>query len=88
MVNYRAFNALQVNAGETGSLANAWGVLKGSSVASGSIYLEAQSGSTVNLPTSSSTYVTMSIQFLAQGIPFPCYVRKVEVSAGTVYLLA
>lgn len=84
MTNYRAFNAVPIGTGQTGSLERAWGVLRNSSGA-GTLYLEAQvSGK--NTPTAS--YATMSIGDIAAGQPFPCHVRKVEVSAGTVYILA
>jgi hypothetical protein len=85
MTNYRAFNALTVGSGQTGSLDRAWGILRSSSGA-GVLYLEAKSGSLNN-----SVYapnVTMSIADIAAGQPFPCHVKKVEVSAGTVYILA
>jgi len=85
MAAYRVFNTLAVGTGQTGSLDRAWGIMRNSSGA-GVLYLEAKSGSlnnNVNAP-----YVTMSIGDIASGVPFPCYVRKEEVSAGTVYILA
>lgn len=85
MTNYRAFKALAVTTGQTGSLDNAWGILRNSSGA-GTLFLEGYTGIYTN--SSSVQYATMSIADVAAGQPFPCYVRKVEVSAGTVYLLA
>lgn len=84
MTNYRAFNALSVSSGQTGSLDRAWGILR-NSTATGTLYLEAQITGK-NTPTAS--YATMSIADIVAGQPFPCHVRKVEVSAGTVYILA
>lgn len=84
MTNYRAFNALPVGTGQTGSLDRAWGILRNSSAA-GTLYLEAQ---VVGKNTATASYATMSIADIVAGQPFPCYVRKVEVSAGTVYILA
>lgn len=84
MTNYKAFNVLPVGTGQTGSLDRAWGILRNSSGA-GTLYLEGQVTGQ-NTPTAS--YATMSIADIAAGQPFPCYVRKVEVSAGTVYVLA
>lgn len=85
MTNYRAFNAVAVTTGQTGSLDNAWGILRNSSGA-GTVYLEGYAGTYRN--SGSVQYATMSVADIAAGQPFPCYVRKVEVSAGTVYLLA
>lgn len=85
MTNYRAFNALGVTTGQTGSLDKAWGIMRNSSGA-GTLYLEGYTGTYTN--SSSVSYATMSIGDIVAGQPFPCYVRKVEVSAGTVYLLA
>ena len=86
MSNYRAFNALKLTAGQSGSLKNAWGVLKGTADASGSFFLEAKSGSLQN--DVSAPYVSMSIEHLSAGNPFLCHVRNVTVTAGTVYILA
>ena len=85
MAAYRVFNILAVDTGETGSLDRAWGIMRNTTGA-GTLYLEAKSGSLNN--SVSAPYVTMSIGDIAAGVPFPCYVRKVEVSAGTVYILA
>ena len=84
MTNYRTFNALQLNSGQSGSLDRAWGILRNSSGA-GVLYLEARSGSQ-NIQT--NPYVTMSIADIAAGQPFPCHVRSVTVTGGTVYILA
>ena len=89
MVNYRIFNAKEfvaAGAGTSGSLENAWGVMKGSAVCSGSVTLEGfvtASGSTPN-----STRSTLKLESLAQGEPIPCYVRSITVTVGTAYLLA
>lgn len=84
MTNYRTFNALPVGTGATGSLDKAWGILRNSTGA-GTLYLEAQ---TIGKNTPTASYATMSIADIATGQPFPCYVKRVEVSAGTVYILA
>ena len=51
-----------------------WGVLKTTAATSGSITLD------------DST--TIKIEHLAVGQPFPCYVKRVAVSAGSIYILA
>jgi len=89
MVNYRIFNAKEfvaAGAGTSGSLENAWGVMRGSAVCSGSVILEGfvtPSGSTPN-----STRSTLKLESLIQGEPIPCYVRSITVTSGTAYLLA
>jgi hypothetical protein len=89
MVNYRIFNAKEfvaAGAGTSGSLENAWGVMRGSAVCSGSVTLEGfvtPSGST---PV--STRSTLKLESLTQGQPIPCYVRSITVTSGTAYLLA
>lgn len=89
MVNYRIFNAKEfvaAGAGTSGSLENAWGVMRGSAVCSGSVTLEGfvtPSGST---PT--STRSTLKLESLTQGQPIPCYIRSITVTSGTAYLLA
>jgi hypothetical protein len=89
MVNYRIFNAKEfvaAGAGTSGSLENAWGVMRGSAVCSGSVVLEGfltPSGSTPN-----STRSTIKLESLIQGEPIPCYVRSITVTAGSAYLLA
>lgn len=84
MVNYRVFNTSVVGTGQTGSLDRAWGILRDSSGA-GTLYLE---GAVRGANTPTASYATMSIADITAGQPFPCYVRKVEVSAGKVYLLS
>ena len=84
MTNYRVFTTLPVGAGQTGSLDRSWGILRNSSGA-GVLYLEGQIAGQ-NTPTAS--YATMSIADIQANQPFPCYVRRIEVSAGTVYILA
>ena len=89
MINYRIFNAKEfvaAGAGTSGSLENAWGVMKGSAVCSGSVTLEGfvtPSGST---PASNRS--TLKLESLTQGQPIPCYVRSITVTSGTAYLLA
>jgi hypothetical protein len=89
MVNYRIFNAKEfvaAGAGTSGSLENAWGVMRGSSICSGSVTLEGfvtPSGST---PVSNRS--TLKLESLIQGEPIPCYVRSITVTAGSAYLLA
>jgi hypothetical protein len=84
MTNYRAFTSRVFTTGQTGSLDRSWGILRDSSGA-GVLYLEGQV-SGVNTPTAS--YATMSIADIQANQPFPCYVKKVEVSGGKVYILA
>lgn len=86
MTNYRAFSAVKVTTGQTGSLDRAWGILRDSTGA-GVLRLEGKLSGFLSNP-SASVYATMSIADIAAGQPFPCYVRSVEVSAGTVYILA
>jgi hypothetical protein len=80
MSNYRVNNVLQLNNGQSGSLANAWGIM----VASGSTGTLTLQPATLG----GSTFTTMSISHIAVGHPFPCYPRTVTVTTGTVYLLA
>jgi len=81
MTNYRTSNAILVASGSTGTLKNAWGILAVTGAA-GTLTLEGGN------PLGTGSYATMSIAHIANGQPFPCYVRSVTVSAGTVYLLA
>ena len=89
MVNYKIFNAKEfvaAGAGTSGSLENAWGVMRGSAICSGSVTLEefvTPSGS-----TPASTRSTIKLEYLTQGEPIPCYVRSITVTAGSAYLLA
>ena len=80
MVNYRIYNAKEFTAGQSGSLAKAWGILP-TSGSTGTLTLERASFST-------GSYTTMSIAHLTPGIAFPCFVTSVSVTAGTVYVLA
>lgn len=77
---YKATTSLQLTAGQSGSLTNAWGILPGTSAA-GTLTLQ---------PTTlgGTTFPTMSIAHLAVGVPFVCNIRAISVSAGTVYVLA
>jgi hypothetical protein len=81
MSYFRTNNAITLTSGQSGSLRNAWGVL-------------ATTGSTGTLTLAggnemlTGSYATMSIAHIANGQPFPCYVRNVSVTAGTVYVLA
>ena len=89
MVNYRIFNAKEIvaaGAGTTGTLENAWGVMRGSAVCSGSVTLEGFATPSGSMPNSSRS--TLKLESLAQGEPIPCYVRSITVTSGTAYLLA
>lgn len=80
MSSYRTNNAQTFNAGQSGSTTNAWGILPVSG-ATGTLTMQpTQLGGT--------TATTMSINHLAPGLPFPCAIRSVSVTAGTVYVLA
>lgn len=89
MVNYRIFNAKEFTAGQSGSLDNAWGVMRGSAVCSGSVTLEGVVDSnysgTVQQTTNNST---IKLEHLAVGEPVPCYVKSITVTSGNAYLLA
>lgn len=81
MTNYRGFKAVALNAGQSGScnLENGthkkvWGVLRGTSVTSGSVVLEG-SGSIL-------------LEHLAVGEPFVCHPVNVTCTSGTVYILS
>jgi hypothetical protein len=80
MSYFRTNNAITVTATQTGSLSNAWGILAVSG-ATGVLRLERRQIAT-------GSYTTMSLAHINPGIPFPCNVTSVEVSAGTVYILA
>jgi hypothetical protein len=89
MVNYRIFNAkefIAAGAGTSGSLDNAWGVMKSTAVCSGSVTLEGYV--TVSGSVAASTRSTLKLEYLTQGLPIPCYVRSITVTAGSAYLLA
>jgi hypothetical protein len=89
MVNYRIFNAkefIAAGAGTSGSLESAWGVMRGSTVCSGSVTLEGYVTPSGSMPN--STRSTLKLEYLTQGQPIPCYVRSITVTSGTAYLLA
>lgn len=86
MVNYRVFNAKEFVAGTSGSLQNAWGVMRGSAVCSGSIELEGLVSASNIFPN--SPHATLKLEHIAIGEPVPCYVRSITVTAGSAYLLA
>jgi len=72
MTNYRAYGAVEV----TGSLSapgNSWGVMRMTSTCSGSITLGNDS--------------TVKAEYLQQGQPFPCYVKRVAMTTGSIYIL-
>jgi hypothetical protein len=81
MTNFRTSNAATYTTGQSGSLQNAWGIL----ATTGSTGVLTLDGGN---PTLRGAYATMSIAHIANGFPFPCYVRSVSVTAGTVYVLA
>ena len=89
MINYRIFNAKEFiasGAGTSGSLENAWGVMRGSAVCSGSVTLEGFVTPSGSMPN--STRSTLKLEYLTQGQPIPCYIRSITVTSGTAYLLA
>jgi hypothetical protein len=72
MTNYRAYGAVEV----TGSLSapgNSWGIMRATNLCSGSITLANDS--------------TLKAEHLQQGQPFPCYVKQVAMTAGSIYIL-
>jgi hypothetical protein len=81
MTNYRTSNVLTLTNGQSGTLKNAWGILA-TSGSTGTLTLEGGN------PLGTGTYASMSINHIANGQPFPCYVRNVSVTTGTVYVLA
>lgn len=83
MSYFRTNNVRAVVGASTGSLTNAWGILPVSG-AVGTLYLQPAGG--VLYTTASLT--SMSIAHIQSGQPFPCYPTRVEVTTGTVYLLA
>ena len=89
MVNYRIFTAQEYTAGQSGSLAKAWGVMRGSAVCSGSITLEGVADNNYSGTIAQSTnHTTLKLEHLAVGEPIPCYVRSITVTSGNAYLLA
>ena len=77
---FRTNNVTTFTSGQSGSVANAWGILPVSGAA-GTLTLEP-----VTLAGANPT--TMSISHLAPGVPFPCYMRNISVTNGTVHVLA
>lgn len=86
MVNYRIFNAKEFVAGTSGSLQNAWGVMRGTSVCSGSIELEGLVTGSNIFPN--SPHSTLKLEHISIGEPLPCHVRSITVTVGSAYLLA
>lgn len=81
MSYYRTNNVTVVVGPSTGSLSNAWGILAATG-STGTLRLQKTTlGST-------SSFTSMSLAHINPGIPFPCYPSSVEVTSGTVYLLA
>jgi len=89
MVNYRIFNAKEYTAGQSGSLDKAWGVMRGSTICSGSITLEGVvDNDYTGTIAQTSNHTTLKLEHLAIGEPIPCYVRSIVVTSGNAYLLA
>jgi hypothetical protein len=92
MVNYRIYNAKEfvaAGAGTSGSLAKAWGVMKGSAICSGSVTLEGIADNNYSGTLAQETnYSTLKLEYLIQGQPIPCYVKNITVTTGSAYLLA
>lgn len=89
MVNYRIFNAKEYVAGESGSLERAWGVMRGSTICSGSVTLEGVADNNLSgTITQTRNHSTLKLEHLAVGEPIPCYVRSITVTSGNAYLLA
>ena len=89
MTNYRIFNAKEFTAGQSGSLDRAWGVMRGSAVCSGSIYVEGVVDGNYSGSVSQTTnYSIIKLEHLAVGQPVPCYVQSIVVTSGNAYLLA
>ena len=89
MVNYKIFNAKAVAAGETATLNNAWGVMRGTAVCSGSVTIEGVVDNNYSGTISqTSNCTTIKLEHLAVGEPIPMYVRNISVTSGVAYLLA
>ena len=89
MVNYRIFNAQEYQAGQSGSLDKAWGVMRGSAICSGSVVVEGVAdGNYSGSISQTGNHSTIKLEHLAQGQPIPMYVRSITVTAGSAYLLA
>lgn len=84
MSNYRTHNTLLFTAGQSGNLDRAWGVLPGTGSA-GTITLEGFGSGSGLYPNDQRA--TINISHLQAGIPFPCYIRSISVTAGSVYVL-
>ena len=61
MTNYRIFNAKEYTSGQSGSLENAWGVMRGSAVCSGSVTLEGIDPTLTSVLVNGKTIVTASL---------------------------
>ena len=89
MAQYRIFNAKEYQAGQSGSLNNAWGVMRGSAICSGSVVVEGVAdGNYSGSISQTGNHSTIKIEHLVTGEPIPMYVRSVTVTAGSVYILA
>jgi hypothetical protein len=86
MTNYRIYNAKEFVAGASGSLSNAWGVMRASAICSGSVVLEGFVTASNVFPDSPNS--TIKLEHLAVGEPIPCYVKSITVTAGSAYLLS
>jgi hypothetical protein len=91
MVNYRIFNAQEFTSGQSGSLARAWGAMRGSAICSGSITLEGVADNDYSgtiAQTGNGSHSTLKLEYLPVGTPIPAYVRSINVATGSAYLLA
>ena len=89
MAQYRIFNAQEFQAGQSGSLNNAWGVMRGSAICSGSVVVEGVAdGNYSGSIAQTGNHSTIKLEHLVQGHPIPMYVRSITVTAGSAYLLA
>ena len=61
MVNYRIYNAKEYTTGQSGSLDNAWGVMRGSAICSGSVTLEGIDPTLTSVLVNGKTIVTASL---------------------------
>ena len=82
MSYFKATTVLALTSGQSSSLANAWGILPAyGTTPTGTITLQPAT-------LGGSTFPTMSIAHLLPGEPFVCSIRSVNVTGGTVYVLA
>ena len=92
MVNYRIFNSkefIAAGAGTSGSLQNAWGVMRGSAVCSCSVTLEGVVDNNYSgTIAQTGNHSTLKLEYLPIGTPIPAYVRNITVTAGSAYLLS